>query len=98
MTPSGEVTATGTAGLNFPTTPGAFQGQVALGTDTIVGRLDSTGSSLLWGTYVGGNSIDQPQALALTRAGDVIVGGSTLSTDFPVTPGAIQASFGGGFP
>ena len=93
----GNVTATGLAGAGFPTTPGAFQSSVAFDAHVFVTRLESTGRSQAWGTYVGGNGRDEGNTLALSRTGDVVVGGVTRSTDFPVTPGAVQGTFQGGF-
>ena len=46
-------------------------------------------------TYFGGNYDDLPWGLALDSSGNVYVGGNTLSTDFPVTNGALQPKFGG---
>lgn len=43
----------GSAGPGFPTTPGAVQRQPAGNEDAMVGRLDPTGSRLLFATYLG---------------------------------------------
>jgi hypothetical protein len=49
-----------------------------------VAKLDSTGSSLVYADYIGGNSQDYGTGLALDSANNVYVTGSTASSNFPV--------------
>ncbi len=88
-----------TGSLHFPTTPGAFQPHLKGGTvlgDAFVAKLDPTGSSLIYATYLGGGGSDGPGGVAIDAAGDAYVGGVTCSRDFPVTPGAFQTKNAGG--
>jgi hypothetical protein len=81
----------------FPTTLGAFQRHFGGGSiDAIVAKLDPTGSSLIYATYLGGGSDEIPYHMAVDAAGDLYVGGTTCSKNFPVTPGAFQTSNAGG--
>jgi len=66
--------------------------------DLIIGELDPTGSSLVFSTYLGGTAGDcTPGGLiAIDSDDNVLVGGFTLSTDFPVTAGAYQPQNRGG--
>ncbi len=90
---AGTITATGLTGSpEFPTTPGAFDTQISLARDGFVTRMDSTGQ-LVWSTFLGGIGDDSGAALALAEDGSVVVGGCTLSQDFPTTPGAHQPLF-----
>ena len=93
---SGNVYVTGaTASTNFPTaTPiaSSLSGTV----DAFVAKLDSSGASLIYSTFLGGNSVDQGSALAVDSSGDAYVAGTTSSTNFPTTKGADQTSFAGG--
>lgn len=50
----------------------------------------------LYSTYLGGNNLDVPRAIAVDAAGWATVTGMTTSADFPTTPGAFDPSFGGG--
>lgn len=52
--------------------------------DVFVMKLDPTGSQLLYSTFLGGSSYDQPNAIAVDAIGNAIVTGYTQSTDFPV--------------
>jgi len=60
-----------------------------------VAKINSAGGKLLYGRYFGGTANDLPTTLALDPLGYAIVGGTTSSTDFPVTPGALQTAAGG---
>jgi hypothetical protein len=62
--------------------------------DAVVTKLDTTGSSLSYSTYLGGSSIDCGWGIAVDGAGDAIVTGFTWGTDFP-TENAYQSSSGG---
>ena len=83
-----------TNSTDFPTTSGAFQSvcgdfECALG-DAFVAALNSTGSALVYSTYLGGVGIDYARSIAVDQAGYAYVTGGTLSTNFPVTSGALQ--------
>jgi hypothetical protein len=53
---------------------------------------------LSYSTYLGEwASIDSGYGIAVDAAGNAYVTGQTSSSDFPTTPGAFQAVFGGGF-
>ncbi len=81
---------------NFPTTSGAYQTTYGGGYDGFVTKLNASGSSLLYSTYLGGSRGDFGQAVAVDAAGDAYVTGDTASTDFPTTVDAYQTSYGGG--
>jgi uncharacterized protein (TIGR03437 family) len=57
-----------------------------------VAKLDATGK-LLWATYVTGTYGAIAAGMAVDNAGNVIVAGTTNSTDYPVTPGAFQTAY-----
>jgi len=88
-----------TESRDFPVTPGALQtsfgGENILG-DGFVTKLDPTGSTLVYSTYLGGSNDDEAVAIAVDAFGDAYVGGATRSANFPVTPGAFQTRYAGG--
>jgi hypothetical protein len=101
---AGNVAVAGlTTSANFPATAGAFQktrkGSGNFIYDAFVAKLNSTGSALLFATYIGGTLQDQGSSwkmgVAIGPTGDVFAGGWTGSTDFPFTPGAFQTVIGG---
>ncbi|MFY9558656.1 MAG: SBBP repeat-containing protein [Terriglobales bacterium] len=92
---SGNAYVTGrTDSPNFPMTTGAFQTGSGGSTDTFVSKLNSSGTQLLYSTYLGGSGGDYGQAIALNTSGEAYVAGQTASTDFPTT-NAVQPVSGG---
>src|SRR5438094_35822 len=51
--------------------------------------------ALVYSTYLGGNSSDVGQGIAVDAAGNAYVTGHTSSANFPTTPGAFQTAFDG---
>ena len=100
---------------NFPVTQGAFQttnqfsytiGSTAYpGPTAFVTKLNPSGSSLVYSTYLGGSGGfilanpdfeayggDEASGLAIDGNGDAYVTGATASLNFPVTSGAYQTA------
>jgi hypothetical protein len=97
---SGAVTIAGwTNSPDLPITSGAYQSTCRSCPDTpdaFVAKLNPTGSALLYSTYVGGTSDDYASSVALDASGAAYIMGATNSGDFPIMPGAVQPTFGGG--
>lgn len=75
---------------DFPTTPGAFDTTFGdAGNDGFVTRLDPSGSSLEWSTFLGGFGTDATYALEIDAQENVTATGFSAG-DFPTTPGAYQ--------
>jgi hypothetical protein len=85
---------------DFPVTPQAFDttfhGAVNQEFDGFVAKLSADGQHLLAATFIGGEQFEEPSGLALDASGDVYLSGTTESANFPVTPDADQATYGGG--
>lgn len=88
-----------------PTTLGGIGVAFTLGCDIVVTRLNPAGTGLGGSTYVGGSENDGVNTatglrynyadevrgeIELDEEGNVVIGSSTLSDDFPVTAGAFQ--------
>lgn len=79
---------------NFPVTKGAFQSinqaasfELANG---FVTKLNPAGTALVYSTYLGGDLITEPNAIAIDSSGNAYISGLTFCTNFPTTPGAYQ--------
>ena len=86
---AGEAFVTGsTQSTDFPTTPGAFDTTAGEYDNAFVAKLDASGASLVYSTYLGGSRLDTGSAIAIDTFGNAYVTGTTASTDFPITAGA----------
>jgi photosystem II stability/assembly factor-like uncharacterized protein len=80
-----------------PTTPATiYSGTLSYQTDVFVTELNSTGSALLFSTYLGGMGYDQSYGINLDSSGNIYVTGNTQSPDFPLA-NAYQTTLGGAF-
>ncbi|MBV9924927.1 MAG: SBBP repeat-containing protein [Acidobacteria bacterium] len=104
---AGAVYVVGSADVSapLPATPGSFQPTLRGGTDAFVAKLDSSGTSLSYLTYLGGTGIppgilfdalpDYGYGIAVDAAGSAYITGVTQTNDFPVTSGAARPASGG---
>ncbi|MBJ6111114.1 gliding motility-associated C-terminal domain-containing protein [Hymenobacter sp. BT523] len=86
-------------GAGFPTTTGAYQASFSSLEDMALIKYNTTvrgTAARMWATYLGGNNADFPSSLVVNAQNELVVLGSTSSTNFPTTPGAAQRTFGGG--
>jgi len=86
---------------DYPVTSGAFQqnygggsGNANAGGNAFVTKLNSTGTALVYSSYLGGSTSDAGFGIAVDAANDAYVTGSTLSADFPAN-GGFQAVLSG---
>ncbi|MCA1683587.1 MAG: SBBP repeat-containing protein, partial [Actinobacteria bacterium] len=93
----GEAYVTGeTTSADFPTTPDALATTLRGGSDAFLTQLTSTGTGLVYSTYLGGYDYDSGADVAVDlRTGAAYVTGVTYSPDFPTTPGAFDPTFNG---
>ncbi len=82
-----------TVATDFPTTPGAFDITFNGSRDAFVAKLGADGSSLVYGTYLGGTDTDYGNGIAVDGAGNAYVTGYTASSNFPTTPVAYDPTF-----
>lgn len=93
---AGQAFVTGsTNSPDFPTTPGVVQPILNGASNAYVTKLDHQGRSLVYSTYLGGESSDDGTGIALDDAGNAYVSGGTSSASFPTTPGAFQTTYQG---
>ncbi len=83
-----------TDSTDFPTA-GALQPAIAGGSDAFVTKLNTTGSALVYSTFLGGGGFDKGQGIVVNASDNVYVTGHTSSTNFP-TADAPQPARGGG--
>lgn len=103
---SGNAYVTGETSGGFPTTDGSGGTISAYNTsfgggasDAFIAKLNSTGSVLLYSTYVGGSGTDAGRGIAVDASGIAYLTGNTSSpstggTAFPTTASAFDATCG----
>ncbi|HET6464633.1 MAG TPA: SBBP repeat-containing protein, partial [Nitrospiria bacterium] len=95
---SGNAYVTGyTLSTDFPTVSPEQSACFVVGNgchDAFVTKLDATGSTLTYSTYLGGSNDDEGYAIAVDGSGNAYVTGYTLSLDFPTASPEQSACFG----
>jgi PKD repeat protein len=64
--------------------------------EVFVTEFDSEAKSLVYSTYFGGSKRDVGDSIQVDSSGAYIVAGTTVSPDYPVTPGAFDTTYNGG--
>ena len=85
----------GTKSSDFPT-QGPYQSTLKGALNAFVFELNSTGSTLMYSTFLGGTGSDVATGIALDGSGNAYIAGSTSSTDFP-PKNPIASETAGGF-
>ena len=83
-----------TSSANFPVTSNAVQSSRRGGLDSFVTKLSANGDELLYSTYLGGQSNDTGNSIAVDQQGAAYITGQTLSSNFPLR-NAFQGSLKG---
>ena len=86
--------AGGTASADFPTKNPVQETHAGDG-DIFLAKVDSSGSDLIYSSYLGGTGVDECEGIAVDSKGAAYVTGFTRSSDFP-TRNPIQGSYAGG--
>lgn len=84
-----------TLSTSFPTTAGTFDTTHNNNEDVFVTKLNSSGTGIVFSTFLGGGFYDEGNGIALDSGGNIYVAG-TATSGFPTTAGAFDTSFNGG--
>jgi hypothetical protein len=63
--------------------------------DAIVTKVSSDGQTTIASSFIGGQSSDIGEGIAIDADGNIVISGRTVSSDFPVTEGAYQEEIAG---
>jgi hypothetical protein len=86
---------------DFPVSPGAYKTAInRSGTcDAFVTKLNSSGTNIIYSTYIGGDTASDTNStttsgagIAVDSTGNAYLTGQTNAPNFPTTPGAFQSS------
>ncbi len=97
-------------GTHFPVSPGAFQTTwgggfgtaspadgYAYAADISIIKYNSSGTSRIFATYIGGNQNEHPHSMIVDGSDNLIIAGRTLSHNYPISSGAYQPTNNGGW-
>ena len=91
----GGIVFTGTG--TYPTNTGAFQISHAGGTiDMGISKFNDNGTALLYSTLIGGTQNESPHSMVVNSNDELIIFGTTSSSDFPMLGTSYDGSFAGG--
>ena len=84
-------------GAGYPVTAGAYSSSSAGGqVDIGVTKFNSTGTNLIYSTYLGGSNVESPHSLVVDDNDNLFIMGTTSSTNFPTIASSFDPSFNGG--
>ena len=95
-------------GGHFPVSTGAYQttwgggysaggGWLAYAADISIIKYNSSGSTRIYATYMGGSGNDHVHSMIVDASDNLIIAGRTKSSNYPVTSGCYQGSNRGGW-
>ncbi len=80
---------------DYPTTSGAYSRTYRGVCDIFVTKLNPSGASLIYSTYIGGSGSDYANTIVLDSMGNAFISGYTRSSNYPVLQNAYDATFNG---
>jgi uncharacterized repeat protein (TIGR01451 family) len=80
---------------DFPGVSGTFQTSNHGADDIFIAKIDATGSTLVYATYLGGSQTELLAGVAVDSGFNVYVAGTTFSNDFPTSTNGFQTSASG---
>ncbi|MGY5879397.1 MAG: hypothetical protein RTV31_04055 [Candidatus Thorarchaeota archaeon] len=81
---------------DFPVTTSAFQDTYGGGVwDGFVAKFSPSGD-LLYSSYIGGSAYEHVTSVNIDSVNNIVLTGTTASTDFPTTPDALDLTYNGG--
>jgi gliding motility-associated-like protein len=83
-------------GVGWPVSSGAWQGTFSGDVDVAINKYSPDGLTLIYSTYYGGSSTDLPHAMMANDQQELIVVGTTTSSNLATTTGCYDATFNGG--
>lgn len=84
-------------GLGYPITSGVFDPTFNGGTiDLAITKFNTTGTGLLYSTYIGGSGSETPNSIVASPSGELYIFGITSSINFPMAGSPFDNSYNGG--
>ncbi len=92
----GNIYATGScSSLGYPTTVGAYNTTFSGPNDIVITKFDTTASTQIYSTYIGGTSAEAVFSMIVSPAGELYIMGYSASANYPITPTAYDGTISG---
>jgi hypothetical protein len=86
-----------TISTNYPTTIGVLDSTFNGNFDAFVIKLNPSGTSLIYSTYLGGSNWDEGYSITVDTSGNAYLTGITSSSNFPKMIGAFDTTYNGAY-
>jgi gliding motility-associated-like protein len=83
-------------GVNDPRPDSSDAHGIGFASDIAIMKLNATGSTRVWATYIGGSDNEQPHSMMVDANNNLVIAGISYSANYPVTSGAYDGSYNGG--
>ena len=98
--PQGNLYSGGIAfGLGYPASPGAYNTSFSGNIDIAIIKYNTAASgpaARIWATYLGGSNGEYPQSLVVNNQGQLLILGTTGSSNYPTSATGYDRTFAGG--
>jgi gliding motility-associated-like protein len=96
-TSTGAFQTTFAGGVTDPNASTSDAHGVGFSSDIAIMKLNSTGTTRIWATYIGGSTDnEQPHSMMVDANNNLVIAGVSYSTDYPVTAGCYDNTANGG--
>ncbi len=83
-------------GVNDPNFATGDDHGVGFASDIAIMKLNATGTTRIWATYIGGSDNEQPHSMMVDASNNLVIAGASYSSNYPVTSGCYDATTNGG--
>ena len=83
-------------GAQYPVSLGSYCGSYSGNSDIGIFKFDSLGTQRLYATYLGGSQADMPHSMFVNAFDELVIYGTTGSSNFPTSVTAYDRTFNGG--
>jgi len=84
-------------GDDYPVKTGSYDVQFGGGDcDIAISKFNPTGTNLIYSTFIGGSNTELPHSMIVNSKNELIIFGTTGSSDYPTTSSAHDKSYAGG--
>jgi len=83
-------------GTGYPILPGAYDGTFAGLIDLGISKFNTTGTNMIYSTYIGGSGSETPNSMVSSPTGELFIFGITSSSNFPMSGASYDNTFNGG--